>query len=70
MANDEGVNDFGGLESTVPLAEDAWAGIGEQPASPTGAGEDPVASIAPSGEDTLAAAARAAEDPAASAAPS
>jgi hypothetical protein len=40
MANDEEVNDFRGLESTEPLAEDARAG--EQPAPPTGASEDPV----------------------------
>jgi hypothetical protein len=31
MGNDEEVDDFGGLESTVPLAEDVRAGIGEQP---------------------------------------
>jgi hypothetical protein len=70
MANDEEVNDFEGLESTLPLAEDARAGIGEQPVPSTGAGEDPVAAAAPSGEDTSAAAARAAEDPTTSAAPS
>jgi hypothetical protein len=70
MANDEEVDDFGGLESTMPLAEDARAGIGEQPAPPTGVGEDPVAAVTPSSEDTSAAAAPAAEDPVASAAPS
>jgi hypothetical protein len=43
MANDEEVDDFGGLESIVPLAEDARLGIREQPVVPTGAGEDPVA---------------------------
>ena len=50
MANDEEVDDFGGLESTEPLAEDARAE--EQPVSPTGAGEDPVAAAAPSSEGT------------------
>ena len=70
MANDEEVNDFGGLDSTEPLEEDARAGIGERPAPTTGVGEDPVAAAAPASEDTSAAAAPAAEDPAASAAPS
>jgi hypothetical protein len=69
MANDEEVDDFRGLESMVPLAEDARAGIGEQLAPPTGAGEDPVAAVAPPGEDTSVAAASTAEDPAASAGP-
>jgi hypothetical protein len=70
MSNDEEVDDFGGLESMVPLAKDARAGIGEELAPPTGVGEDPVAATAPPGEDTLVAAAPAAEDPAASAGPS
>jgi hypothetical protein len=70
MANDEEVDDFGGLDSTEPLAEDARAGIGERPTPATGAGEDPVAAAAPAGEDTSAAAAPTAEDPAAPAAPS
>jgi hypothetical protein len=83
MVNDEEVDDFGGLESMVPLEEDARVGIGEQPASLTGAGEDPVAAAtlpsagedpvaaaAPPGEDTSVAAAPAAEDPAESAGPS
>jgi hypothetical protein len=43
MANDEEVDDFGGLGSTEPLAEDARAGIRERLAPATGAGEDPVA---------------------------
>jgi hypothetical protein len=51
------------------LWQDARAGIGEQLAPPTGAGEDPVTAAAPPGEDTLVAAAPAAEDPAASAGP-
>jgi hypothetical protein len=70
MANNEEVDDFGGLESTVPLAEDARARIGEQSVPLTGVGEDPVVATAPSGEDTSAAAAPTAEDPAVSAAPS
>jgi hypothetical protein len=70
MANDEEVDDFGGLESMVPLAEDARAGIGKQPAPPTGPDEDPMAAAASAGEDTSVAAAPAAEDPVAPAAPS
>ena len=70
MANDEEVGDFGGLDSTEPLAEDARAGIGERPAPATGVGEDPVAAAAPAGGDTLAAAAPAAEEPSAPAGPS
>jgi hypothetical protein len=70
MANDEEVGDFGGLDGTEPLAEDARAGIREQPASATGAGEDPVSAATPAGEDASAATAPAAEDSAAPAAPS
>jgi hypothetical protein len=44
MANDEEVEDLGGLESTMPLAEGVRAGTEEQPAPPTGdSEEDPVA---------------------------
>jgi hypothetical protein len=70
MANDEEVDDLGGLGSTMPLAEGARAVIEEQPAPPTGASEDDpvVAAVLP--EDTSVAAAPAAEDPAASAGPS
>jgi hypothetical protein len=70
MANDEEVDDFGGLESTVPPAEDAKVGIGEQSVPPTGAGEDPMVATMPPGEDTSVVAAPAAEDPAASVGPS
>jgi hypothetical protein len=83
MENDEEVKDFGGLESTTPLAEDARNGIGQQSVSSTGAGEDPIAAAAPPGEDTSVVAAPAlpsedtsmaatpaAEDPAVSADPS
>ena len=69
MANDEEVDDFGGLESSVTRAEDARTGV-EQPATQTGPGEDPPVAAAPEGEDPPAAAAPAGEDPAASAAPS
>jgi hypothetical protein len=57
MANDEEVDDFRGLDSTEPLAEDARAGIGERPALATGAGEDPMAAIASTAEDPAAPAA-------------
>jgi hypothetical protein len=70
MVNDEEVDDFGGLESIVPLAEDAGSRIREQPVPPTGAGEDPVAATTPPDEDASMAAAPAAEDPAAPAGPS
>jgi hypothetical protein len=70
MANDEEVEDLGGLESTMPLAEGVRAGTEEQPAPPTGdSEEDPVAAaVLP--EDTSVASAPAAEDPASSVGPS
>ena len=69
MANDEEVEDLGGLESTMPLAEGARALTEEQPVPPTGASEDdPVAATALP-KDTLVVAAPAAEDRAASAGP-
>jgi hypothetical protein len=49
MANDEEVDDFGGLESSVTHVEDVRMEIGEQPAPLTGPCEDPVAAAAPSG---------------------
>jgi hypothetical protein len=70
MMNDEEVDDFGGLESSVTQAEDARMGVEEQPAPLTGPGEDPTVAAVPAGEDTPAAAASTDEDPAASAAPS
>jgi hypothetical protein len=69
MANDEEVEDLGGLESTNIFAEGARAGTEEQPASPTGAGEDDHVAAAALPEDTSLAAASAAEDPAASVGP-
>jgi hypothetical protein len=71
MANDEEVEDFGGLESTAPLAEGTRVGIGQQPALPTGASEDPVAAAVPPGEDTsvVAALALPGEDSSMAAAP-
>jgi hypothetical protein len=70
MANDEEVEDLGGLESTMPLVEGARAGTEEQPAPPTGASKDNPMATAALLEDTLVAAAPAAEDPAALAGPS
>ena len=70
MMNDEEVDDFGGLESTVTQAEDARTGVEEQSAPLTGPGGDPAAAAVPAGEDTPAASAPTHENPAASAAPS
>ena len=70
MMNDEEVDNFGGLESSVTRAEDARTGVEEQPTPLTDPGEDPPAAAVPAGEDTPVAAAPAEEDPAASAAPS
>jgi hypothetical protein len=70
MVSDEEVDDFGGLESSVPRAEDARAGVGEQPAPPTSLGVDPVAADTLAGEDASVTAAPTGEDPAAPAAPS
>ena len=70
MANDEEVEDLGGLESTIPLVEGARAGTEERAPPPTGAGEDDPAAAAVLPEDTSMVAAPAAEDPTASAGPS
>ena len=70
MANDEEVEDLGGLESTNIFAEGARAGTEEQPAPPTSASEDDPVAAAALPEDTLVGAAQAAEDPAALASPS
>jgi hypothetical protein len=70
MMNDEEVDDFGGLESSVTRTDGARTGVEEQPAPPTGLGEDPAAVAVPTGEDTPAAAAPVDEDPVASATPS
>jgi hypothetical protein len=40
MANDEEVEDLGDLKSATPLMEGARAGAKDQPALPTGVGED------------------------------
>jgi hypothetical protein len=52
------------------LAEGARAGIGEQPAPPTGASKDDLVAAAALPKDTSVAAVPAAEDPAASVGPS
>jgi hypothetical protein len=70
MANDEEVDDLGDLESTMPLAEGARAGIEEQPAPPTGASEDDPVAAAALPKDTSVAAAPTAEDAVASTGPS
>jgi hypothetical protein len=70
MANDEEVDDFGGLESSVTRAEAVRTEAGEQPAPLTSPCEDPAAPAVLVGEDPPAMAASAAEDPAAPTAPS
>jgi hypothetical protein len=70
MMNDEEVNDFGGLGSSMARAEVVRTGVEEQPAPLAGPCGDPAAVAAPADEDPPAAAAPADEDPAASAAPS
>jgi hypothetical protein len=69
MANDEEVEDLGGLESVNPLAEGARVGTKEQPVPPKGANEDDPVAAAALPEDTSVAVAPAAEDPTASAGP-
>ena len=69
MANDEEVKDLGGLESANPLAEDTRTGAEDQPAPPSGVGEDDPLAAAVLHEDTTGAAVPAFEDPAASASP-
>jgi hypothetical protein len=64
MANDEEVDDFGDLESSVTRAEDVRTEAGEQPAPPAGPREDPVAETVLHGEDAPSVAATATEDPA------
>jgi hypothetical protein len=63
MANDEEVEDLGGLVSMMPLAEGARA-------PPTGASEDEPVAATTLPEDTSVVAAPAAKDPAASVGPS
>jgi hypothetical protein len=70
MANDEEVDDFGGLESLVTQVEDVRTEAGEQPAPLTSPCEDPAAAAVPVGEDPPAMAVSAAKDPATPTAPS
>ena len=70
MANDEEIDDLGGLESSVSRAEDVRMEAEEQPAPPTGPREDPAAVVVLPGEDALATAATATKDPTALTAPS
>jgi hypothetical protein len=57
MLNEEEVEDFGGLESSVTRAEDAWTGAEEQPAPQADPGGDPAAAAVSASEDPTAAAA-------------
>jgi hypothetical protein len=70
MLNDEEVEDFGSLESSLTRTEDMATGAEEQSAPQAGPGEDPTTAAAPAGEDPAAAAAPTGEDPAAAATPS
>jgi hypothetical protein len=70
MANDEKVDDFGGLESSVTHAEDVRMEAGEQPASPTGPHEDPTVEAVLLGKDAPAATVTATKDPVVLTAPS
>jgi hypothetical protein len=66
MANDEEVEDLGRLGSANRLAKGARAGAEDQPAPPTGVGEDDPVAATVLPEDTLGAAAPVSEDPAVS----
>ena len=57
MLNEEEVEDFGGLESSVTRAEDARTGAEEQSVPQADPGGDPAAAAAPAGKDPAAAAA-------------
>ena len=67
MANDEEVEDLGGLESANPLAEGVRAEAEDQPVPPTGVGEDDPVATAVLPKDTSRAAAPVSKDPATSA---
>jgi hypothetical protein len=69
MMNDEEVEDFGGLESSMTRAEDARTGTEEQSAPQADPCGDPAAAVVPAGGDPAAAAAPAGKDPTAVAAP-
>jgi hypothetical protein len=66
MMNDEEVENFGGLGSSLTQIEDAGTGAEEQLVPQA----SPATATAPASEDPAAAAAPAGEDPAAAAAPS
>jgi hypothetical protein len=67
MMNDEEVEDFCGLESSVTRAEDARTRAEEQLAPQADPGGDPAAAAVSAGGDPIAAAAPAGEDPVATA---
>jgi hypothetical protein len=52
MAHDEEVEDLEDLESTVPLAVGARAGVEDSSAPPIDAGKGPVEASVPTSEDT------------------
>jgi hypothetical protein len=70
MANDEEVDDFGGMESSVTRAEDVRTEAGEQPTPLIGPHDDPATTAVLPSEDAPTTAATTAEDPAAPTAPS
>ena len=70
MANDEEVDDFRGLDSSVTRVEDVRKEAREQPAPLTSPREDHATAAALPCEDAPATAAMAAEDPTAPTAPS
>jgi hypothetical protein len=55
MMNDEEVEDFGGLESSMTRTEGAETGVEGHSAPQAGPGEDPTTTAAPAGEDSAAA---------------
>jgi hypothetical protein len=57
MMNNEEVDDFGGLESSVTRAEDARTGVEEQLMPQASPGGDPAVAAALTGEYTAASAA-------------
>jgi hypothetical protein len=56
MLNDEEVEDFSGLESSVAQTEDAGTGAEEQLAPQAGPSRDPTAAASPASEDPTTAA--------------
>jgi hypothetical protein len=57
MLNDEEVEDFGGLQSSLTWTEGTGTGAEEQSVPQAGPGKDPAAAAALAGEDSAAAAA-------------